>query len=61
MEFDSFLNSFRVEEKSEEKLEELHLVAFIDISHAKPYELKVANGKNYIISDSRDLHKHIKI
>lgn len=55
--FDTFLNSFMVNEKSTE----LFLVAFADLLHAKSYELKRVGGKNYVISSNRDLHKQIKM
>lgn len=57
IEFDLFLNSFMVKRKSNEQF----LVAFDDLLHVKSYELKRLNDKNYIISSSRDLRKHIKM
>lgn len=58
LEFDSFLNSFRVEKESSV---EHSFIKFNDLLHFKSYELKSAQNYSYIISDTRDLNKYVQI
>lgn len=54
--FDTFLNSFEVENNSDQNP---ILIKFNDLLHFKSYELKILKESEYIISDSLDLRTHL--
>lgn len=53
--FNSFLNSFEVEMCNASEI----VIDFLDLMHAKSYELKSIDNKSYVICDSLDLKENL--
>lgn len=52
--FDSFLNSFRVQENSHSMFTLIH---FDDLKNKKPFENKVMNGEEFVIEENLEIRK----
>lgn len=57
LKFDTYLNSFEVKASQNE----ICAIEFKNLVHPKSYDVKLVDKNEYIISDSRELHKTVKI
>lgn len=55
--FDTYLNSFEVKGSQNET----SIIKFKNLVYPKSYDVKLVHNNEYIISDSRELHKYVKV